>query len=1074
MFSAYVRVWDPTQTRLGDPVCFFSNVAVSPDVSIGQATLTISENAAGSFEFTITRDNVANDLIHTMTSIIYIIKDSDWEHPFWIGRVITEETDAYDRRKIGCEGTLNCLKDTYQMPKHIKCGIQSWLQYLFTLDYQDPDAPAGEVARCHDYQATYETWKQVVIAYFDPSIELDDPVDWYSDYETTWDMLKNVIEAYNLKMVVTYDSYGRINLSFYNDYPDYLQSDQVITFGRNLISFVRNWDVTDLATVIVPTGKKYKADDEARPTHPYTPPDLDAVVTIESVNQGSIELRASNDIIDRYGLIRKKVEWNDIEEPANLLDLAQDYFAKQQFDKMTMEVELYDLSLLMTGAEKAENELHLMGTVRCVSKPHGLDRYFPVTEISYDLNNPGNTKYTLGTLDNPSTLSGGVASGSISLKEEIDKNKVPESRIFNEVISRAFDDATTLMNNYANTGHVAFTKNPLDGSQLTGIVIADNVNWSAATSKLWMWNQGGLAWSEDGGRTFEGVAITNDGRISADFITAGRLDASIIRAGTLQDVTGNTNWNLETGVFKTRDYTLETISPYTPGTAGYMYLSNKIWRTGSAFATSSNTQTIAGFEAYDWRMIVGQNFGITENGTIAINEGHIGDIGIHDSYLRSTSLTLGDNDSFFLGSGDSGTLVPTDNEGTYEIAGHTRSDWHLTIGNNFGVTGGGYIYSRYGVFTEASVGGSFSAAQINANSIVGLRASMNFTVWAQEKSGTYHNRTIAIRVVRTETPGQNAWRALVYFYPLISGDDISDRLDKSVHVDFKLGWWEHYTYTQDGQSTRLGDNSSTNWYIGPIHWKSDGNPGLGLTDYTYDYFHVNGPSDHWFEADIPKTTTSSSPHSAYFYGYYESGRSHYDMSAVMIKQHIAGEMGGAARPIYTGTSEVQANGWSDTWVINVYDNAPTHGAVQINGSFIPYGNDQILGDNANFWKQAYITNIIWTSAREYKKDITPLPDDFDIFFDRLSPVQYRFKESEDEQKHCGFILDEVGTALREADVDPDDFAGYRIFDLRNPLGRGGLMYNEFIALNTWQIQKAKQRISELEERIEALERERNE
>ena len=92
MFSAYVRVWDPTQTRLGDPVCFFSNVAVSPDVTIGQATLTISENAAGSFDFTISRGNVANDLIHTMTSIIYVIKDGDWNHPFWIGRVITEET----------------------------------------------------------------------------------------------------------------------------------------------------------------------------------------------------------------------------------------------------------------------------------------------------------------------------------------------------------------------------------------------------------------------------------------------------------------------------------------------------------------------------------------------------------------------------------------------------------------------------------------------------------------------------------------------------------------------------------------------------------------------------------------------------------------------------------------------------------------------------------------------------------------------------------------------------------------------------------------------------------------------
>jgi len=1080
MFSAYVRVWDATQLKLGEPVCFFSNVAIGKELAINSATLTLEEGSAGSFKFTITRENVAYDLLNTMTSIIYIYKDGNMNKPFWVGRMIEEERDIYDCRQITCEGTLNCLMDTYQQPKHINCGVLSWLQYLLVQDYHDPEAPEGQYARCHDFHATYELWKQVQIKYFDPAIEPGETVDWYANYETTWDLLKNVIEAYNIKMEVSWEPYNDsgnnyyMGLSFYSDYPANLQSDQTIMFGRNLINYTRNWSIDDLATIIVPTGKKYNADDEERPTVPYTPPDLDAVVTIQSVNNGNIELSANNDVIARYGRIIKHVEWSDIEEPANLLDLAQDYFSKYQWDKLTIEVELYDLSILMTGAEKAENELFLLGTVRCVSPPHGLDRYFPIIKIEYDFNNPGNTKYTLGTEDSSSTLTGAVASVSTNLKNDIDKNKVQESRIFNEVISRAFDDATTLMNNYANTGHVAFTKNPLDGSQLTGIVISDKVNWSDNTAKLWMWNQGGLAWSEDGGRTFKGVAITNDGRISANFITAGTLNANIIRAGTLQDVTGNTAWNMETGVFKTRDYTLETVSPYIPGSDGYMYLSNKIWRNASAFATSSNTLTISGQERYDWRMIVGQNFGISEDGTLAINEGHIGDIGIHENYLRSESTTLGFNESFFLGSGDSGTLVTTDNEGTYEVAGVTRSDWHLTIGNNFGVTGGGYLYSRSGIFTSASVAGSLSASNLNITRINGSKASILLTETATEASSESYQRTMVIRVSRVDIPGQNAWRAQIMAYPMISGGDHSDVIDSDITVQFYLGNWEHYVYNSETDSyQRVAPNSASNWFIGPIHYKD--NSKQTLTDYTFNYFNVNGSTDH--AITIPEETRSTNPYVTYVYGVYSSSGTVYDITAIMLSSRTSGSSSSLdpARPIWTTQADVQTYGWTDSWYVTHNVGGTRHNAMMVNGSLIPNSNDQILGDINHKWKQIYSRNaVIVSSSRTLKKDITEIPENFDIFYDNLSPVQYRWKDSEDMQKHSGFILDEVGYALQNADIDTNDFAGYQTFNPANPLDDGGLRYEEFIALNTWQIQKAKQRISELEERIEALERERNE
>ena len=64
---------------------------------------------------------------------------------------------------------------------------------------------------------------------------------------------------------------------------------------------------------------------------------------------------------------------------------------------------------------------------------------------------------------------------------------------------------------------------------------------------VWRFNQAGLGHSSTG---YEGpyeTAITQDGAIVANFITAGVLSGNIIRGGTITDVDGKTSWNLNTG-----------------------------------------------------------------------------------------------------------------------------------------------------------------------------------------------------------------------------------------------------------------------------------------------------------------------------------------------------------------------------------------------------------------------------------------------------------------------------------------------------------------------------------------------
>ena len=64
---------------------------------------------------------------------------------------------------------------------------------------------------------------------------------------------------------------------------------------------------------------------------------------------------------------------------------------------------------------------------------------------------------------------------------------------------------------------------------------------------VWRWNIGGLGFSPNGYNGPYTTAFTNDGHIVANFIDTGTLNADILRAGTIEALTGDSYWNLETG-----------------------------------------------------------------------------------------------------------------------------------------------------------------------------------------------------------------------------------------------------------------------------------------------------------------------------------------------------------------------------------------------------------------------------------------------------------------------------------------------------------------------------------------------
>ena len=141
--------------------------------------------------------------------------------------------------------------------------------------------------------------------------------------------------------------------------------------------------------------------------------------------------------------------------------------------------------------------------------------------------------------------------------------------------------------------------------------------------------------------------------------------------------------------------------------------------------------------------------------------------------------------------------------------------------------------------------------------------------------------------------------------------------------------------------------------------------------------------------------------------------------------------------------------------------------VSCHGDFLPGADDRYnLGDGGLVWADIYAASgTINTSDREKKEAIVYGLYKLDGLLDKLEPCTFRFRDGASGRSHAGFIAQDVEAALEELGLTTADFAGL----VKSPREDRGydyfLRYNEFIPINTWEIQKLKARVAELEARL---------
>lgn len=451
----------------------------SQDEQIYDDELSEEMGKTATFKFTMAPNHPYIDKIVPLSSEIRIYKDGI--QIFW-GRAITPSADIYNTQTVECVGGLSYLADSLQAPFTVSGPGTAFLQ---------------QILAAHNSQV--EANKQLQLGNITVSIR---------DTERTLEAYTDTLSVLTTLLVDNYGGYLRVREDSGVRYLDYLTNyggtnSQEVRFGENILDLSSEIDASDIATVLIPEGAE--VDGER--------------VNITTVN-GGVNYIQDAQAVARWGKIWAYVQFDDITEPAVLLEAAQDYLAEVTTLPRSIDLTAFDLSLTDTSIEALE----LGYWTNFISTPHNLSGTYLLQKLVRHLTAPQNDKVTFGIVKN--TISGQTANTDRVVYQQIEQVKQTVGKEMDEKI----ENATKLITGGAG-GYFVIGLN--ENGQPNETYWMDAPSTEEATNVLRI-NQNGIGFSKNGINGPYTNAWTIDGNLVASFITSGTMLADRIRGGTLE------------------------------------------------------------------------------------------------------------------------------------------------------------------------------------------------------------------------------------------------------------------------------------------------------------------------------------------------------------------------------------------------------------------------------------------------------------------------------------------------------------------------------------------------------------
>ena len=478
-------------------------------------SLSLKDNAAGSFTATVPIGNVCYDTIYPFDTTIDVYRrnQNGTETWLWRGRPVSISKDFWNQKQITCEGALAFLNDTVvPLDKLERYSVIEYVGYLLEM---------------HNTKVPYE--RQILRGTIS-TISSSGAAIGFKDYivegDNTITYLTKIAEDWGLHIRFRKVD-GYLYLDMLTD-SQLVMSTQSIDFGKNLLDYTDNYDWADVITAILPLGGKLESFDE---TGDEEFPDR---LTIEGKHASSSNLTVDgkyllhDDGIREHGRIEQTVEWSDIEDADELLALAELYLNDYQYTTMTLTVKVFDLHYLLGSGYSA---FDFLTQINCFSRPHGLASTFLVSEMTIPFDNPENTtfsmtKQTMGKYGSDRTA--GHGKGKISAAA----SNIPTRE---GVLKSARENAAAMID-MATNGWITLVPDENEPERVGALTITNNRDMDSST-QMWKWTLGGLMFQDRSSIGSDwnppNVAITMDGQIVATMITTGILTVDDGQGGIL-------------------------------------------------------------------------------------------------------------------------------------------------------------------------------------------------------------------------------------------------------------------------------------------------------------------------------------------------------------------------------------------------------------------------------------------------------------------------------------------------------------------------------------------------------------
>lgn len=295
----------------------------------------------------------AYNLFTNMRTIVTVYRDGALR---FRGRALYPSDDFYGQRTITCEGERCLLRDGIVRP------------YL----YQDSPANifSDVIAKYNSQVDDFKKFRLGTCTVEDPNgyVRLEN-----SNAETCLDTVDKLIERCGGHIVFTTATDGARVINWYASLN--YQSRQVIELGENLLNYASSASATDLVTRVHAYGARFGS----------------LRLSIDELN-GGLDYIQDDEAVARWGVIARAVYWDDVTLRTSLLTKARAYLAEHLHVVTSLELSALDLSYL----DKSIDSFAVGDSIRVISKPHGVDEYFQLAQMTEDLLDPSLSSISLG------------------------------------------------------------------------------------------------------------------------------------------------------------------------------------------------------------------------------------------------------------------------------------------------------------------------------------------------------------------------------------------------------------------------------------------------------------------------------------------------------------------------------------------------------------------------------------------------------------------------------------------------------------------------------------------------------